>query len=140
MFVVSVATAKPEWKEIKKKHFVICYSDSSEFAQRVGREAEKYYKTISSDLGFTRHDGFWLWDKRAKIYIYNSRADFVRASGAPHWAAGKANVAQRLIATFQGGKGFIDSVLPYEMTHLIFMCGLEYSSISFDHLPAVALG
>jgi hypothetical protein len=109
------------WSEIKQKHFIIYYTDNRLFAQRVGYKAEEYYTTISSDLGFTRHDGFWLWDNRAKIYIYSSRSDFAKATGAPEWAAGKANPEQRLIATYQGSKEFIDSLLPHEMTHLIFM-------------------
>ena len=118
---------KTEWRAIKKKHFIIYYLNDSEFADRVGREAESYYSTINRDLGFTRHDGFWLWDNRATIYIYRMRESFVQASGAPQWAAGKANASKRLIATYHGSEKFIDSVLPHEMTHLIFMefMGLE---------------
>lgn len=115
------AEKKSGWKEIKKKHFIIYYVNDREFAQRVGSKAEGYYTKIGKDLGFTRRDNFWLWDNRAKIYIYSSRESFIKASGAPVWAAGKANPKQRLIATYQGSKRFIDSVLPHEMTHLIFM-------------------
>ena len=124
LFVSTVCVAvdkKPGWKEIKKKHFVIYYVDDRGFAQQVASKAEVYYTKIGKDLGFTRRDNFWLWDSRAKIYIYSNRESFVQASGAPVWAVGKANPKQRLIATYQGSKGFIDSVLPHEMTHLIFM-------------------
>jgi hypothetical protein len=109
------------WNEIKAKHFLVYYVGEREFAERVARSAEEDYSKIAQDLGFTRHDNFWLWDRRAKIYIYRARADFTRATGAPKWAAGKADYQARLIATYEGSETFIDSVLPHELTHLIFM-------------------
>lgn len=109
------------WREIKQKHFIIHYVSSREFAEQVGRTAEKYYRKIARDLGFARHDKFWLWERRARIYIYRSRADFTHATGSPKWAAGKADYEARTIATYEGSTTFINSVLPHELTHLIFM-------------------
>ena len=111
----------PVWQELKQKHFIVYYVGNRAFAEKVGRTAERHYDKIGRDLGFTRHGDFWLWDRRARIYIYGSRAEFRRGAGAPDWAAGKADPGKRLIATWQGSAAFLDSVLPHEMTHLIFM-------------------
>jgi hypothetical protein len=112
--------AESKWQELKLKHFIIHYAQDAAFAKRVGRKAESYYDSIMRDLGMARHDGFWLWDRRARIVIYPNHETFVKGTRAPSWAAGKAVASERLIATYRGSDEFLDSVLPHEMTHLIF--------------------
>ena len=105
---------------IKGKHFLVHYRSDLSFAEKVASKAEEYYNSITEDLGFTRYDNFWLWENRTRIFIYASKNEFIKATGAPEWAIGKAEFSKRAISTFPGDEAFMDSVLPHEMTHLIF--------------------
>jgi hypothetical protein len=109
-----------EWKLVRSTHFLVHYADNLQFAEEVSRKAEEYYGAITADLGYTRYDNFWLWENRVKIMIYPGRAEFIAEAGAPEWAIGKASYKKREISTYDGGTAFLDSVLPHEMTHLIF--------------------
>jgi len=119
------ATAEPpgpQWKVIKSQHFLIQYVGEASFEKRVSIAAESYYQSIARDLGFTRHDNFWTWDNRAKVFIYPSPSpsSFQSATKSPEWAAGKATHSKGEIASYRGCKGFLDSVLPHELSHLNF--------------------
>ena len=116
----NLAAATSEWQVLKGKHFLIHYCSDSAFAGKVASKAEEYYDSITVDLGFARYDNFWLWEKRVKVLIYGSRNQFIMATGAPVWAIGKTEYSRREISTFPGDESFIESVLPHEMTHLIF--------------------
>jgi len=108
------------WQVLKSKHFLVYHKGDLEFARSVSRSAETYYRKIAHDLGFQRFDNFWLWDDRASIYIYPTAEAFRSEKAAPKWASGKANYERREISTFRGSPEFLDSVLPHELTHLIF--------------------
>jgi len=116
---LAVASAQP-WEVIKQKHFLVYYKADKNFARRVGRAAEDEYERIAHAIGYTRHGDFWLWDNRARIFVYPNAKSFRRSTGAPKWAAGKANYEQKEIATFNGSLTFFESVLPHELAHLVF--------------------
>ena len=132
-FLVSVSTiaAKEEvaWKEMKGKHFVVYYAGKEKFATEVLAKAEKLYGTITKRLGFTRYGDFWLWNDRAKIWIYATRADFIAAEKAPGWAAGKASVKTRELKAYETSADFFETVLPHELSHLIFR---EFTGLGSD--------
>jgi hypothetical protein len=109
-----------EWKEIKGTHFIVEYKGSSAFARKVSYSAEKSYKQITLDLGYTKHDNFWLWEDRARIRIHATRKEFRESAKAPSWAVGKADYVSKQISTFGDSKEFLSSVLHHEMAHLIF--------------------
>ncbi|RJP29808.1 MAG: hypothetical protein C4533_02130 [Candidatus Omnitrophota bacterium] len=113
-------TADDEWKESKSRHFIIYYKAAPyDFIQQVISEAEDYYDDIAYDLGFTRYE-FWLWDNRAKIYIYNDAKDYQINTGQPDWSSGCAFVKDKVIKTYPNARSFFNSVLPHEMGHIIF--------------------
>ncbi len=120
LFSSQVLFAGSEWKLTKGKHFVIHYKEDKKFSEQVLRQAEKHYKRITHDLGYTKHGNFWLWDNRANIYLYSTREKFVKAVGAPKWATGKADYEKRTIAGVETSQTFLESVLPHEMGHLVF--------------------
>ena len=108
-------------KEIKGKHFIVYYYAGSEgFANEVLTKAEEYYVSIAKDLGYERYSEFWLWDKRVKIYIYPDHKSYLKASNMPYWSHGMADYRNKVIMSYLRGKGFITSILPHEMTHLMF--------------------
>lgn len=114
------AIGEDAWQELKGKHFVVYYMEDEKAARATLNRAENYYKTITADLGFTRHDRFWLWEKRVSIRLYQSREAFVKDTSAPAWAAGAANHDKREISGVENMTSFVDGVLPHEMTHLMF--------------------
>ena len=135
--LLSVASAtraadSQAWETIRGKHFIVYYQGSKSFAKKVAREAERHYERISRELGFTKRDRFWLWDDRVKLYIHPDRASFMRSTGAPAWAAGKASHEGNEIITYETSPTFFAQVLPHEMTHLIFR---DFIGFKGDKVP-----
>lgn len=128
---VRQTAAADQWQEIKGDHFIVylAYSQDGlssgrsrieDFGKEVSRKSEAYYGRIATDLGYPRYSEFWTWDKRVKIYIYPDRASFIKASDQPDWSEGMADYTNKKILGFYGSRGFMDSVLPHEIAHLIF--------------------
>lgn len=118
---LTIVLAKTDdWNITKSTHFIVHYKNAQEdFLERLIERAEDYYNEIADDLGFRRFD-FWLWDKRAKIYIYDDAQEYQAATGQPSWSAGCALVNEKIIKTFPYAQGFFDTILPHEMGHIIF--------------------
>lgn len=112
--------AVENWKELKGDHFIIYYANDEHFAGEVLRKAEGYYQQISTDLGYQRYTNFWQWDKRVKIFIYSKRRDFFTGTGQPKWSRGVADYFKKEIRSYQWSEGFLEALLPHEITHLIF--------------------
>ena len=130
--LVANAGGEAAWQELKGKHFIVSYEGSEKFAREVLDAAEALYDGITEKLGFTRFDNFWLWDERARIRLYAGRDAFVKGENAPGWAAGKALVKGREIMAFEGIDDFCSTVLPHELSHLIFR---EFTGLGKD-VPA----
>jgi len=109
-----------EWKEIKSEHFIVYSVGDEKFAKDVSRQSETYYRKIASELGYQRYSGFWTWDRRVKIYIYPDRESFLKSTSQPEWSQGVANYTKKEISSYVWSEGFLDALLPHEMTHLIF--------------------
>ena len=109
-----------EWKELKGEHFLVYFIQDEKFAKEVADKSEVYYRRIASDLGYPRYDSFWLWDNRVKIYIYPDHDSFLKATAQPQWSEGMADFKKKLIAGHAGIEGFLESLLPHEIAHLIF--------------------
>jgi len=94
--------------------------DDGDFASDVADKAEEYYNSIADDLGYIRYSNFWKWDKRVEIYIYPNHSAYLAATGQNTWSHGVANYSKKEIISYARGKDFLKSLLPHEMTHLIF--------------------
>lgn len=122
------AAAQEKWELLKGEHFLVYYTGDKPFAQNVLARAEHYYDKIASDLGYIRYDNFWQWDNRAKIYIYNTREDFIRETQAAQWAIGMAKYETKEIMLFNESQARLDSLLSHELTHLIFRDFVGFNS------------
>ncbi|TBR17681.1 hypothetical protein EPO66_02315, partial [bacterium] len=121
------------WKEFKSTHFIVYYKNAPEdFISKTSDKAEGYYNKIADDLGFRRYN-FWLWDNRAKIYIYDDAKAFQLATGQPSWSAGCANVNDKIINSYPYAETFFQTILPHEIGHIIFR---EF--VGFDN-PSIPL-
>ena len=108
------------WKELKGNHFIIYYQNAPlDFIKTANESAEQYYEEITRNLGFTRYAG-WVWEERAKIYVYDNNDAYVQSKQNLKWSSGEAFIQNKVIRTFPQAVGFFDSTLPHEMGHLIF--------------------
>jgi len=108
------------WNTSKSTHFIVYYRNApDDFISELQSSAEDYYKEITEDLGFNRFD-FWTWDARARIYVYDDAGSYRKATGQPEWSGGIVFTEQKLIQTFAFAEGFLDSVLPHEISHIVF--------------------
>jgi len=119
LFLPQTAIAQ-EWEVVKGDHFLINYLADKKFAKHVLKQAEKYYDKIASDLGYSRYDKFWQWDDRVNIYIYRTQEEFMQATGRPEWVYGMAFYDEKSIVSYRWSEGFMNALLPHELTHLIF--------------------
>jgi hypothetical protein len=87
--------------------------------KKVGEYAEQYYREITGKLGF------FVQQWRGKIYIYDTKEDYLRDTRAPEWSIGLANYDTYSISSFVGAQGFMESVLPHEVGHIVFYVFME---------------
>ncbi len=116
------AFAQSEWQELKGSHFLM-YSQKEvapEFIQTVLFDAEQSYDRAVRYFGALPQKNFWLWDNRCKIYLYQSRTEYMTNSKQPEWSGGFSIPSERTIVSYQNAPNFLQSVLPHEMAHLIF--------------------
>lgn len=113
-------TYADNWQELKSEHFFVYFKNSPDVAKDVLEKAELYYRRIANDLGYARYSGFWTWDNRVKIYIYPDHESFIRATNQPVWSQGMADYHTKRIISYAWSRGFVESLLPHEMAHLIF--------------------
>lgn len=119
-FYTAVAQDQEGWNISKSTHFIVYYKNApEEFIGQVVNKSEDCYVMITEAMGFSRFD-FWLWDNRAKIYIYDNAGDYHRSTGQPNWSNAVAVPVEKKISTFVDSRGFFDSLLPHEMGHIIF--------------------
>ncbi len=108
------------WQTEKSQHFIIYYQqDSTGFVKELVNRAENYYNSIVDELGFRRFD-FWSWENRAKIYLYQDNASYIKDTQRAAWSGAMVSIKTRTIKTYIGQSIFFDSILPHEMTHIIF--------------------
>jgi hypothetical protein len=132
-YQVARAEVSKEWLTAKSRHFIVYYQNADErFINQLIDKSEDYYDSIALNLGFTRYD-FWLWDNRAKIYIYDNAEDYQKHTGQPAWSFGSVSSRDKIISAFPTAQGFFDTILPHELGHIIFR---EF--VGFDN-PAVPL-
>lgn len=121
-----------DWRIAKSTHFIIYYKNTSEdFIEKLVEESEDYYNEIAENLGFKRYD-FWLWDNRAKIYIYDDAGSYQSATGQPAWSMGSVIPKDKVISAFPGIRGFFETILPHEIGHIIFR---EFVGFDNNSLP-----
>lgn len=126
-FVLSACLLSPlksalaqDWQEVRGEHFLVYFAESGQFAKDVLEKAEIYYRRIASDLGYPRYSNFWTWDNRVKIYIYPDRESFLKVTKQASWSEGMADYRKKEIISYAWKEGFVESLLPHEIAHLIF--------------------
>jgi len=120
LILIETSFAQVAWQELSGEHFIVYFTDEEKLAKSILEKAEFYYRNIATELGYPRYSEFWLWDKRVKIYIYPDHEAFLKATGQPNWSQGVADYKGKQIISYAWSRGFVESLLPHEIAHLIF--------------------
>lgn len=109
------------WLEYKSDHFLIYFHKDipADYIKRVSEEAEGYYESIAENLGFDRYEG-WIWDERAKLYIFKDAEEYRKDSLQSKWSGGSVTISSKVIKTYLWSEGFFEKLLPHELGHIIF--------------------
>ena len=114
--------AKAAWANAFKGYYqwstfnFIIYSPSQDLTNRIAVDIEKIYEKIINDLGYA----FYRINKdRIPIYIFRRRWDYIKMTGMPVWSGGHADTTEIAIFAYPQ-KGLIRSIIPHELTHLVF--------------------
>ena len=130
--VIVFAQEKP-WRVSKSTHFLVFYNAASEeLVNQLTEKAEGYYNEIADLLGLNRFD-YWTWDKRAKIYLFDTPEEYKKANSNLDWSVGLVTVGNKSIQSYLTAPGLLDNVLPHELAHIIFR-----EMVGFNN-PAVPL-
>lgn len=123
-----------QWQTIKREHFIVYFYDPNhrDTAAQVLSKAEEYYDKVAYQIGYARYNNFWTWEDRVKIFIFPDRFAFVMTTGQNWWSKGYAVrdsklFESRAIVTFMQQDGFIDNLLPHEISHLIVKDHIGFS-------------
>lgn len=132
IFSVSAYCSEADFQEKKSMHFIVYYKKGVDidFIDDIIESSESYYDEIANNLGYHRYN-FWLWDDRAKIYIFKDKESYQQETKQPEWSGGCASYRQKKLWTYPHAAGFFDSILPHELGHIIFREFVEFG----DNVP-----
>ncbi|MBI2495221.1 MAG: hypothetical protein HYW10_01430 [Candidatus Omnitrophica bacterium] len=90
------------WEIHKSDHFIVYSREAPDgYIEGLIARAEAYYDDITGRLGFTRFDGFWTWDQRARIYLYRDRQEYQDTTRQPEWSEAGSDVREREFIGYQ---------------------------------------
>ena len=112
--------------EVTSEHFRGRYTlpHEREAVKAILRRAEEYYVRVAQDIGYSRYQDFWTWERRVVIILYPDQYAFQRFTGSPGWSKGYASrdtriFRERTIVSYNGQENFLGEVLPHEIAHLM---------------------
>ncbi len=124
---VSAATTSDPFFEVASTHFRVRFTmeGERELAKGILRQAEAYYLKVADDIGYSRYEDLWTWERRVSIILYPDQYAYARFTGAPEWSRGHVSrdariFRDRTIVSYNGQENFSGEVLPHEITHLMF--------------------
>lgn len=128
---LAIFAQEQAWQVVKSTHFNVFYKNAPENdLNALVQKAEDCYNSIAEDFGFNRFN-FWTWDNRAKIYLYDNQEEYKKATQGFDWSGGQVRVSAKLIQSYVGSRGFLHTILPHELAHIIFieMVGLNNPAV-----------
>ncbi|MHC4916845.1 MAG: tetratricopeptide repeat protein, partial [Planctomycetota bacterium] len=119
-----------DWKRLESDRFV-AFHHNEKLARLVLQSAEYYVDRVLSNLSLPESV---LWKEKCPIYIYRDAKGYREASGQAEWSGGVSSVRSaggklisQKVLTYQTAPKLLNSVLPHELAHLVFMSAIGYS-------------
>ncbi|RKY41511.1 MAG: hypothetical protein DRP85_06120 [Candidatus Makaraimicrobium thalassicum] len=111
---------KGEWEEHRSAHFILYYHPDipDKYIREFTGKCERYYRLITDRLGFNRFD-FWLWENRAKVFVYKTKEEYIKNTGRAEWSGASVRIKKKFISTFYFEGDFFDVILPHELGHIV---------------------
>lgn len=112
------AAGAAEFERLERGHFVI-YHRNKDMANGLTWKSEYYYKKILGHLGSAEFRP-WEGKDKCEIYLYKTKAEYLKATGAPEWSAGLAEDNPPRFSAYEGSPNLATTTFPHELTHMIF--------------------
>lgn len=134
IFIPLIVFAQDQnWNLSKSTHFLIYYRQASlGLLDQLTQKVEGYYNEIADEFGFNRFN-FWTWDNRARIYLFDTQEEYIKANSNLDWSIGAVTVRNKSIQSYLAAPGLLNNVLAHELAHIIFR-----EMVGFNN-PAVPL-
>jgi hypothetical protein len=107
-----------DFERLERGHFVI-YHQNKDMANKLSWKAEYYYKKILGHFGVQEFRP-WEGKDKGEIYLYKTKADYIKATGAPEWSGGIAQSNMSRFATYEDSPNLMTAIFPHELTHIMF--------------------
>ncbi|MDD5680548.1 MAG: peptidase MA family metallohydrolase [Candidatus Omnitrophica bacterium] len=117
-FSAGLQTQAADFEKLEKGHFVI-YHNNRDLANDLIWKAEYYYKKILGHFGVAEFRP-WTGKDKCEIYLYKTKADYMKATGAPEWSGGQAQFSPLRFSAFENSRNLKAAVFPHELTHMLF--------------------
>ncbi len=122
---------KADWQRVEGERFIV-YFDTARpaFASSVLAQAQRVFTRLSDIFG-DDVSGFWQQENRPSIYLYNSRENYLAATGQPAWSDGVSIQRLRVVYSFVSAKGLGEKVIAHELAHIMLkeLVGFDASSM-----------
>lgn len=118
IFLTAFTTRAAEFEKVERGHFII-YHQNKDLANDLTWKAEYYYKKILGHLGVLEFRP-WEGKDKCEVYLYKTKAEYMKATGAPEWSAGLAQDQPLRFSAYEGSPNLATTTFPHELTHIIF--------------------
>ena len=116
-----------EFEKLERGHFIV-YHNNRTLANKLSWKAEYHYKRIVNHFG-VREFRPWEGNDKCPIYLYRSKSDYLKATGAPEWSAGLAQYNPFRFSSYENAQDLLVNTLPHEMTHMLFYLFMDKKPI-----------
>jgi hypothetical protein len=114
-------------EKLQRGHFVIYHSNRA-LANKLSWKAEYHYKRIINHFGTEKFEP-WEDENKCPIYLYRTKDDYLKATGAPEWSEGLAQYSPFRFSSYEDAPGLLVSTLPHEMTHMLLFLYMDKKPI-----------
>ena len=118
VILICLTSKAADFEKIEKGHFII-YHNNRDLAGDLIWKAEYYYKKILGHFG-VREFRPWEGKDKCEIYLYKTKADYMKATGAPEWSAGLAQGSLSRFSAYENSPHLATTTFPHELTHILF--------------------
>lgn len=114
-----VCAMKSDWNSLENDRLTVYFGTARpSFAAGL---LENAALTVDRLKAFFGEDAaaFWQQETRPAVYLYNSRQEYLTATGQPAWSDGVSIQRLRVVYSFVSAKDLADKVIAHELAHIM---------------------